>query len=87
MLEIPIECHGTKHFYGLVRLLNTQIGRGGWTTKGRPIRKLRRLNLNNIFRNKFEVPNHSMTVTFKVPEDHAEIQSVLSLWGDLDGPR
>lgn len=78
MLDIPVECDSTDHFYSLVKVLNQQIGRGNWTTEGRPIRKLRRLNISNWFAPR----RNTMTVTFKVPEDHTDIESVLKLWGN-----
>ena len=85
--SFKVDCKGTRHFYSMVRILNKQIGFGNWTTEGRPVRKLRRLSLNNILRNRLEIPQHSMPVTFRVPEDHSDIESVLNLWGDTDGAR
>ena len=89
MREFSIECNGTKHFYSLVRVLNSQIGFGRWTTKGRPIRKLRRLDVSNGFRNRYGMlkGGQAMAITFMVPNEHGDITTALGLWGDRDGTR
>jgi hypothetical protein len=89
--NFQMECRGTRHFYSLVKILNKQIGPGKWTTQGRPVRRLRRLDLANWFAranvSNVSFAGHTATVVFKVPEDHSDIESVLNLWGDTDGPR
>ena len=85
--SFKLECRGTRHFYSLVKILNQQVGLGRWTTEGRPVRKLRRLDISNWFVEKHGNFYNTMPVVFKVPADHTDIQSVLNLWGDADGPR
>mgnify|MGYP003705248767 CR=1 FL=1 len=83
--ELMVNVKGTKHFYSLVRILNSQIGRGRWTAKGRPVRKLRRLDISNSLRTKYgpeSVRANPINVIFKVPKDHNEIDLALALWGD-----
>ena len=87
MIDIPVECRGTKHFYSLVRILNKQIGLGRWTAHGRPVRKLRRLDVSNNFKSRYGIDSvrhcsGTMEITFKVPYDHGDIGSALALWGE-----
>lgn len=77
MIEIPIECKSARHFYNLVRVLNQQVGRGVWTTLGRPVRKLHRLD-----RMKTTYSTATQTVIFKVPEEHNKLSTALALWGE-----
>ena len=77
MIEIPFECKSARHFYNLVSVLNRQVGRGVWTTQGRPVRKLRRLD-----RMKSPFSTATQTVIFKVPEEHNKLSTALALWGE-----
>ena len=78
MIELPIECKSTRHFYNLVRILNQQIGRGSWTTQGRPVRKLRRLDKMNHL----GLLHTTQTVVFKIPTVHDNISTALTLWSE-----
>lgn len=84
MILVSIECHGTKHFYSMVRVLNQQIGRGRWTTRGRIIRKLRRLDtFNHLVRSYQHQPDQqSMYIQLIVPHEHANISTALQLWSE-----
>jgi len=83
--SFQIDCHGTKHFYTMVSVLNQQIGIGKWTTQGRPLRKLRRLSINNEYRKKYKLSTNTLSIRFFVPEEHASVESALGLWGDIHG--
>ena len=78
MIELSIECESTRHFYNLVRILNQQIGRGSWTTQGRPVRKLRRLDKMNHL----GLLRTTQTVVFKIPTVHDNISTALTLWSE-----
>lgn len=63
----------------MVKLLNKQIGRGHWTTVGRPVRKLRRAErLAAICMFGISPVN----VTFVVPKEFEDIGTFLSLGGE-----
>ncbi len=79
MIELSIECKSTRHFYNLVRILNQQIGRGSWTTQGRPVRKLRRLDKMKPFS---LATDTTQTVVFKIPTVHDNISTALTLWSE-----
>jgi len=81
MVTIPVTCAGTKHFYSMVRILNRQVGRGCWTTRGRIVRKLRRLDRANYW-NQDKMPAGAMTVMFKVPQGYEDISTTLNLWSE-----
>lgn len=83
-VTVPISCHGTKHFYSMVRILNQQIGRGRWTTRGRVIRKLRRLDtFNQLVRSyQHQSDQQSMFVQLIVPHENMDIATALELWSE-----
>lgn len=47
--RLAIQVNGLDSFYQIVSILNNEIGHGKWTTKGRPIRRLRKLEKYNSF--------------------------------------
>jgi len=74
--EFSIQVNSTKTFNRLVSALNHELGHGNWTTKGRPVRHLRRVDKFNSF-----VSSHKRTypVTFCVPAGCIFLLSKLSL--------
>ena len=83
-ITVPINCHGTKHFYSMVRVLNQQVGRNRWTTHGRVVRKLRRLDRSNYYpmRGESSFPVRSMNIQLKVPQGYEDIVTTLNLWSE-----
>lgn len=72
---INLDLRGTKQFYSAVRILNRQVGRGNWTTRGRPVRKLRRLErIASIISGPC-----SMIVEFRIPDEYRDIGTLLVL--------
>ena len=59
-------------FYRAVSILNNELGHGNWTTTGRPVRKLRRVDQFN--RISFTA-NRTIDVVFHVP---CNVESVLT---------
>ena len=74
--EFTVQVDGTKTFNRLVSALNHELGQGNWTTKGRPVRHLRRVDKFNSF-----VSNYKRTypVVFCVPSGYSFLSSKLSL--------
>jgi len=85
-VSVPINCSGTKHFYSMVRILNKQIGRGKWTTRGRVVRKLRRIDSANYFfyrnQNNTTFPKRFLCINLIVPEGFEDISTTLDLWSE-----
>lgn len=83
-VSIPINCSGTKHFYSMVQILNKQIGRGKWTTHGRVVRKLRRIDSANHFfyRNQTTFPKQFLCINLIVPKEFENISTALDLWSE-----
>lgn len=73
---INLDCRGTRQFYSAVRTLNRQVGRGNWTTVGRPVRRLRRAERVACI-SLMEVP--VVTVGFVVPREYVDIETMLAL--------
>ena len=61
--EIILDLAGTREFYNLVPVLNRTFGRGNWTCRGRPIRKLRRIEKIRVGDRKWTAP-----IVFYVPD-------------------
>lgn len=80
VIEIPIECKSAMHFYNLVSVLNQQVGRGVWTTRGRPVRKLHRMDRMKAGFTAYR--NSTQTVIFKVPAEYTELSTALLLWAE-----
>ena len=70
--EFSIQVNSLASFYRLVRLFNQYFGHGNWTTAGRPLRRLRRVEYFNkncltIIGGKAWPPNRPLDITFKYP--------------------
>ena len=63
--EIVVQVSTTAKFYQLVQLFNLYFGHGNWTTAGRPLRRLRRVDYFN--KHSFITPLRTIDVTFKYP--------------------
>lgn len=85
-VTIPVACSGTKHFYSMVKILNQQIGRGQWTTRGKVVRKLRRIDSANYFfyHNKHNTafPKQFLHIKLVVPKDFEDVGNILKLWSE-----
>jgi len=75
--EFVIPIGGVTDFYRAVSMLNAELGHGNWTTEGRPLRKIRRVDHANriIFIGK----KRTTDVVFRVPSSHESIASRLLL--------
>jgi hypothetical protein len=78
--EFTVQVNSLAKFYRLVQLLNLYFGHGNWTTAGRPLRKLRRVehfnkNCLQIIDQKAYLPNRTLDITFKYP---AHLKTYLS---------
>lgn len=73
--KISIGVAGVKNFYRLVSTLNQELGHGNWTTLGRPIRHLRRIDKYNALVHY----NRTYEVVFCVPKGCGFLSSKLSL--------
>jgi len=78
--EITIGVKGLEEFYSIVKTLNKEIGHGNWTTHGRPVRKLKRVDAFNrccskLAHNKLR----KLDIVFYVPENTESIQTRLFL--------
>lgn len=78
MITMHVNCSGIKHFYSMVRVLNTQIGRGCWTARGRVVRKLRRMDSVNRYLPKKQY----MCINLIVPKEYQDIETTLNLWSE-----
>lgn len=72
--EVILDLAGTKEFYRLVPVLNRTFGRGNWTCRGRPIRKLRRVEKIRVGPSPWTTP-----VVFYLPEHVEGIETFLKL--------
>ena len=78
--EITIGVKGLEEFYSIVKTLNKEIGHGNWTTHGRPVRKLRRVDAFNRHCSKLMHNDlRKLDIIFYVPENAEFIQSRLVL--------
>lgn len=73
--EFAIQVSGTKTFNQLVGVLNQELGRGNWTTKGRPVRHLRKVDKFNAFVDY----KRTHPIVFCVPNGYGFLSSKLSL--------
>lgn len=64
--RLAIQVNGLDSFYQIVSILNNEIGHGKWTTEGRPIRRLRKLEKYNSFVD-FK---RSQKIVFKIPKGY-----------------
>lgn len=74
--EFVIQIGRLTEFYKIVQLLNNMAGHGNWTTRGRPVRRLRRVDSYN--RISF-FSDRKMDITFCLPAEHSYISSRLLL--------
>jgi len=78
--KITLEVNGLEEFYSIVKILNKEIGHGNWTTHGRPIRKLRRVDAFNRYCSKLAHNKlRKLDIVFYVPKDTESIQTRLVL--------
>jgi hypothetical protein len=73
--RLAIQVNGLDSFYHLVSILNNEIGQGNWTTKGRPLRRLRKLEQFNSFVD-FK---RSQEIVFYIPKGYNFLSSRLML--------
>jgi hypothetical protein len=78
--KITIGVKGLENFYSIVKILNKEIGHGNWTTHGRPVRKLKRVDAFNrccskLAHNKLR----KLDIVFYVPKNTESIQTRLFL--------
>lgn len=67
-------------FYRVVSILNAELGHGNWTTVGRPVRKIRRIQAYNDRRwqpTVFKFRTHD--VVFRVPSGSESIATKIAL--------
>lgn len=74
--EYTIQIGRVIEFYKIVRLLNSMIGHGNWTTRGRPVRRLRRVDRYN--RISF-FSDRKTDVVFCLPKEHSHVISRVML--------
>ena len=74
--EFVIEVGKLTEFYKIVKLLNNMVGHGNWTTHGRPLRRLRRVDYYNrmSFAN-----NRTLDIVFCLPKKYSHVSSRLML--------
>lgn len=73
--RLAIQVNGVNSFYQLVSILNSEIGHGNWTTKGRPLRGLRKLEQFNSFVD-FK---RSQEIVFYIPKGYNFLSTRLML--------
>lgn len=71
---ITIDLSSTKDFYNLVGALNRTFGHGKWTCRGRPVRKLRRVEKIRVGVKRWTAP-----IVFYLPFHVDGIESFLKL--------
>lgn len=84
--EFTLSLTSLNSFYTIVKILNKEIGFGKWTTLGRPVKKIRRVDTYNLL--KATIPaemgmditvDRSTDVVFCLPADSSSIVSRLLL--------
>ena len=76
---------GLKDFYRAVKILNLELGHGNWTTQGRPVRKLRRLEMYNAFHaplTKNTARSHDVVFCVPGASNYLASRIALELFGD-----
>jgi len=69
-----------KDFYNVVSVLNNELGHGNWTTRGRPVRKVKRVDIYNRHCYKLTpIGLRTIDIVFCVPSNAESIQSRLVL--------
>lgn len=71
--EFTVQISSLQKFYRLVQLFNQYFGHGNWTTAGRPVRKLRRVDYFN--QHSYLPLPRTIDITFKYP---AQLKTCLS---------
>jgi hypothetical protein len=71
--EFTVQVSSLQKFYHLVQLFNQYFGHGNWTTAGRPVRKLRRVDYFN--QHSYLPLPRTVNITFKYP---AQLKTCLS---------
>lgn len=78
--KITLEVKGLEEFYSIVKTLNKEIGHGNWTTHGRPVRKLKRVDAYNLCCSKLAHNKlRKLDIIFYVPKSNESIQTRLVL--------
>lgn len=73
--KFSIQVNSVKSFYRLVSVLNSECGHENWTTQGRPLRHLRKVERFN----RFVEYNRAHEVVFCVPDEYKSLSTRLSL--------
>ena len=78
--KITLGLSRLEDFYSVVKILNKEIGHGNWTTQGRPVRKLKRVDNFNRYCSKLAHGNtRKLDIVFCIPKSAESIQSRLFL--------
>ena len=74
--EFTLKVGRLKDFYKVVRVLNTELGHGNWTTQGRPVRKIKRVDQYNriVF-----YGTRTTDVVFRLPNGYSHLESRIIL--------
>lgn len=75
--EFTLGVSRLKDFYHAVSVLNKELGHGNWTARGRPVRKLRRIDRFNNFA--LMLDRRKLDIVFVVPKESSYIFSKLML--------
>ena len=75
--EFTLGISRLNDFYHAVRVLNRELGHSNWTARGRPVRKLRRVDRFNRF--VLMCNQRKLDIVFVVPKESSYIFSKLML--------
>ena len=70
--EFTLKIGRLKDFYKVVRVLNNELGHGNWTTQGRPVRKVKRVDQYNriVF-----YRDRTTDVVFRLPNGYSHLET------------
>ena len=75
--EFEFEFTTSEQFYGIVRLRNSECGKGNWTIKGKVLKGIKRLEKDmemGYFKNTYI---RSVNKNIVVPEKHKHVEAMI----------
>jgi hypothetical protein len=78
MYEFEFKFTTREQFYGIVRLLNSECGKGNWTIKGKVLKGIKRLEKEKELGYMYSSYNGpSVNKNIIVPEKHKHVEAMI----------
>ena len=77
MYEFEVKFTTREQFYGIVRLLNSECGKGNWTIKGKVLKGIKRLEKEKELGYAWGLNGPSVNKNIIVPEKHKHVEAMI----------